>query len=215
MDLTRRRFGALVAGTVAATGGCMDAATGEGPLTFEASEVRASETAVEDTGYEHRITETVPFTKEFEVGGVSREVRADTVVSKYDKAIDMGPLGSKRTALFVVASTPKAEVAGRPFNPIEDMDNRELAEEFQSQYDEMTIREEIGTEVISVFDEDVDLSTFEAETAFEGQPIDIRLHIGVAETDDDLVVLLGGYPRRLPDEKANVVTLAESVEPVD
>lgn len=215
MDLTRRRFGALVAGTVAATGGCMDAATGEGPLTFEAAEVRASETAIEDTGYEHRTTETVPFTKEFEIGGVSREVRADTVVSKYDKAIDMGPLGSKRSALFVVASTPKAEVAGRTFNPIEDMDNRELAEEFQSQYEEMTIREEIGTSVISVFDEDVDLSTFEAETAFEGQPIDIRLHIGVAETDDDLVVLLGGHPRRLTDEKANVVTLAESVEPVD
>ncbi|MDL5362812.1 DUF6517 family protein [Halalkalicoccus sp. NIPERK01] len=215
MKMTRRAFGGLVAGTAAATAGCMEAATGDGPLTFEATEIRASETAVEDTGYDHRTTETVPFTKEFEVGGVSREVRADTVVSKYDKAIDMGPLGSQRSALFVVASTPKAEVGGRTFNPIEDMDNRELAEEFQSRYGEVTIRDEISTEVISVLDEDVDLSTFEAETELEGQPIDVRLHLGVAETDDDLVVLLGGHPRRITDEEANIVTLAESVEPID
>lgn len=215
MDLTRRKIGAFIAGTVAASAGCLDVATGEDPLTFEASEVRASETAVDDTGYEHQITETVQFTKEFEVGGQSREVEAENVVSKYDTSIDMGALGSQRSALFVVASTPKAEIAGRTFNPIEDMENRELAEEFQSQYGEMTIHDEVDRDVISVFNENVDFSRFDAETEFKGQRLDVYLHLGVAETDDDFVMLLGGYPQRIANEEANIVTLAESVEQTD
>lgn len=215
MKLTRRKIGMLIAGTIATSAGCLDAATGEEPLTFEAAEVRASETAVDDTGYEHQTTDTVPVTKEVEVGGQSREVEAINVVAKYDKAIDMGPLGSQRSALFVVASTPKAEIAGRTFNPIEDMENQELAEEFQSQYGEMTVRDELERDTISVLDEDIECSMFDAETEFEGHRLDVYLHLGVAETDDDFVVVLGGYPQEIADEEANIVTLAESVEQTD
>lgn len=212
MNLTRRELSALIAGTVASSAGCLDAATGDESLRFEASEVRASETAVDETGYEYQTTETPTVTREFEVSGTSREVEAVNVVSKYDKAIDMGPLGSRRSAVFVAAATPQVEVVGRTFNPIEDMENHEVAEEFQSQYGDVTIHEELDESVISVFDEDVEFSIFDAETEFEGHTVDVYLHLGVAETDDDFVVLLGGYPQEIADEQANIVTLAESVE---
>lgn len=212
MKMTRRDVNALIAGTIASTAGCLGVATGDESLRFEASEVRASDTAVDETGYEHQTTETPTVTREFEVGGQSREVEAVNVVSKYDKAIEMGPLGSQRSAMFVVATTPQVEVLSRTFNPIEDMENHEIAKKFQSQYGDMMIHEEVDNDSISVFGENVEFSMFDAETEFEGHAIDIYLHLGVAETDDDFVVLLGGYPQEITDEEANIVTLAESVE---
>lgn len=213
--MTRRQIGTLIAGTITASAGCGSVVSGDEPLRYKASEVRPSDTALAESGYEHQATQTSTITKEFDVGGISREAEAVNVVSEYDKAIDMGALGSQRSAIFVAAATPKIETIGRTFNPIKDMTNQEVAEDFQSQYNDVTIREEIGTDTINVFEKDVEFSMFSAESRLNGHTIDVYLHLGVAEINTDFVVLLGSYPQGATDEQTNVFNLAESVEQIE
>jgi hypothetical protein len=90
------------------------------------------------------------------------------------------------------------------------MDNRDLAEEFTSGYDEVSIDEEVDRTTLSVLGDDVEVSTYEAEAYLESELTEVDLHIGTAEADRDFVVLVGMYPK-VVDESEEIHRLAEAI----
>jgi hypothetical protein len=214
MALTRRGLCSLGALTLAGSGGCLDVLSDE-PARFVAPPTTVSDDALEETDYELESTEEVEETETFEAAGQSRDVEVVNQVAEYHKLIDMGPLGEARGAVFATLCTPAVSVLGRTFNPIEGMDNREIADEAQSQYEELSIGEEIDQRTVRLLDERVPLSKFEGEATFMGIGVDVFVHIALAEGDEEFVAVFGVYPRILPGEEDAIVALSEEVRVED
>lgn len=212
MSLSRRGLCTLVALAATGSAGCLDLLGGE-PARFVAPPARVDEEVLEGTDYSLEQTETEEEVRTFEIAaGQTREVEVVNRIAEYHRLIDMGPLGEAPGAVFGTLSTPAVEVLGRTFNPIEDADNRDLADEGQSQYEEISIGSEIDRRTITVLGESIELSKFEGEAMLSGLGIDVFAHVGIAEGDDEYVVVFGIYPQVLSGEEETTVTLAESVE---
>ena len=210
----RRTFVAGVS-TLAAAGlaGCTGL-VGDDPIEFEASPVGASDDALAETGYEFAELEDVVVERTFEAAGQSQEVVVTNRQAEYEKAIDFGPLGEQRAALFTVLSTPQVEVVGQEFNPVADMDTRELVETVQDGYDGLENIEPIGTADVTILDQETTQERFEAEADFDGTTVDVYLHVSEAvETAEDLVITVGAYPQQTDGEEDNVLRLMEGVDP--
>lgn len=213
MKHTRRAVGSMAVAALAGGAGCLGFVRGDEALEFAATAADPSDDALAETGYERRRTEEMDVVREFSAAGQTREVEVANVLSEYDKGIDMGPLGRARGAVFVAFATPQVEVLGRTFNPVGDLENRELAEEFQSQYEGVTVGDELDVRTIRVLGDSVDLSKFDAQAEFQGVGMDVYFHLGTAEADDegDFVVVIGVHPQHVGSEEENVVALAESL----
>ena len=211
MATSRRGFCSFVTATFAGSAGCLGVFSGDEPARFVAPLAPVSEEALSETAYELDGTEETEETHTFEVAGQSREVEVVNQVAEYDKPIDMGPLGEARGAIFGTLCTPAVSVLGRTVNPIEEMSNDEIAAEAQSEYEALSIGSEIDRRTIRVLDREIELSKFEGEATFEGVGVDVFVHIGLAEGDDEFVVVFGIYPQLLSNEEESIVTLAEGV----
>lgn len=212
MSLSRRGLCTLVALAATGSAGCLGVLAGE-PARFVAPPARVSEEVLEGSDYELERTETVEEQRTFEIAaGQTRDVEVVNRISEYHKLIEMGPLGEARGAVFATLSTPAVEVLGRTFNPVEDADNHEIADEAQSQYEGISIGSEIDRRTVTVLEEPIDLSKFEGEAAFGELSIDVFVHTGIVESDDEYVAVFGIYPRLLGGEEEPIVTLAEGVE---
>ena len=211
MRLGRRELGALVACSVLGAG-CLEVVRGG---EFAARPAPVAEAALEETGYDHYRTTEVERTHVVEAGGISREIDVVNVRSEYDRQVDLGPLGELRAAVFATLSTPKVEVLGRRFNPVDDMDNQEAADEMQSRYEEISIGQEIDRRTITVVDDSTDVSKFQGRATFSGVSLGVFVHVGIAETDHEYVLVLAIYPRPLSGEEKAVATLAEGTTVAD
>lgn len=215
MKFTRRAVGAGIATALAGTAGCLGFVRGDDALTAEAVGARPSDEALARTGYRHRSTETEPLHETIEIAGQEREVELTNVVVECNRGIDLGALGSARAAMFVAFATPQFEVLGRTFHPGDRISPRRLATELSSNYDDFSIGEEVEEREWTVFGEAVDVSTFEGRAAMGGTEIDVYVHLGTARNDEDLVIFVGAYPRRLDGEDERIETLAESLAPIE
>lgn len=207
MRLGRRELGVLVGCSILGAG-CLDLVRGE---AFVARPAPVAASALDETGYDHYRTVEIEETHTVEAGGVSREIDVVNVRSEYDRRVDLGPLGETRAAVFTTLSTPKIEVLGRTFNPVEGMDNQEVADELQSRYEEISIGTEIDRRTLTVLGDSIDVSKFTGEATFSEMSVDVFAHIGIAETDDGYVLLLAVYPRLLTGEEETITALIRGV----
>lgn len=210
MATTRRGLCSLAALTLTGSGGCLDVFRGE-PARFVAPPAPLADGVLEETGYELESMEQREETRTFEVAGQNHEVEVVNRVSEYQRSIAMGPLGEARGAVFATLCTPAVSVLGRTFNPVEGMDNREIAEETQSQYEELSVGSEIDRRTVRILGEGVPLSKFEGEATFRGVGIDVFVHVALAEGEEAFVVVFGIYPRLLSGEEEAIVSLAQGV----
>lgn len=220
MTISRRSLLAAGAtGTLAVTAGCLDFVLGNGPMTFESARAAPTDRALEERGYEEKEVREETIERSQEVGGVERDFEASLWVSLYSKEIEY--MGQKREgSAFAAVSVPGMEVAGRSVNPLDDMSNEELLEEFLSQVDsengdvnDIQHRESFTLEILGDGRE-VDL--FVGESEVEGETIEIEIKVTSFDHEGDLLVLLGVLPKMNAEESANVEVLMESVEhPVD
>lgn len=216
---TRSRRSLLAAGatgTLALTAGCLDFALGNGPLEFSGDRVAPSDGALEETEYTEESVEERSIEKSAEVGlSIEREFKAGIWQSTYVK--DVSILGGEReAALFTTLSIPAVEVAGRSFNPLEDLSNGELVERLLGEVDSEAGQIE-GIEHEESFGLDVlgdgrDVDTFIGQSTYDGEEIDVELTLTSFVHEDDLLVLLGTHPEVLAEESANVEVLLESAE---
>lgn len=211
MGYTRRAVGASLLAGLTGTAGCLGFVRGEEPLRFSAVGAEPSEDALGETGYRHHRTETEPITETIDVGGTTREVELVNVLVECDRAIDLGPIGRERAATFVAFASPAFEVAGRGFHPGDRIGPRRLATELSANYEELSIGDEVAERTLVVFDEEVEVTTFEGRAALGPTHLDVHVHLGTVTNDEDFVVLVGVHPERFEGERENVATLAESL----
>ena len=197
----------LGSGGLTLSAGCIGVLTGSEPLTFEASRATVSSAALEATGYEEDEVTSETVTRSFSAAGQTREVEVTNRIATYDRSIDFGALGSQEIAVFAVLSTPQVSVLNQTFNPVGEMSNRELLGELQSRYQGFAVGDSVGTSSASVLGETVEIEQFEATATFQGQEIDLYVHITTVAHEEDYVVPVAVYPRHLPDEEQRVFRL--------
>lgn len=204
--------GALLA-ILVVTSGCIGFLTGSAPLTFSATPATVSEHAVSESGYEYNGTKEVQMTRTFEVAGQQREVAVTNHLSEYDRTVDLGIFGGeKKAAVFAVFTTPQVEIAGKTFNPVGEMSNRELLEQLQSRYESIQIDERVERNIVTTLGTDATVETYAGTAAFGPFDVDVRVQITTIEHDGDFVIAIGVYPRLLPSEDETVRDLIRGLE---
>lgn len=222
--VTRRQLlGGAGATIAAASAGCSAIPfLGNEPLEFEATQTTVPASAREDTGYDEQgVTENV-VERTFEVGGQTQEVIVTNWQAQYDKAIDVSEVAdvpteqSARAATFTVLSTPQVSVLGRSFNPIADMDSRELAGRVEGDFENLENLEQVGEESALVAGQETTAGEFSADAQLSEAPVDVELALHIteaAEVGEDFVVTVGAYPRKVQEvERDNVFSMMEAVE---
>lgn len=169
----------------------------------------------DETGYEQTEIDEVVVEQEVGASIASEDVVVTNHATEHEKAVDMGPLGEQRGAVFTVLSTPQVEILGRQFNPVEEMSAAELVELVASNYDDIGNVSLEVEESVTILDQSTTQSRFTADASFQGTSVDVALHISEAvETDEDLLVTVGVYPAELDwREGENVISLMEGVTP--
>lgn len=195
---------------LASLAGCLSAA---GLDKHEASPAGVDPAVREETGYEQTSVDDLRIEEEVGAVGYSEDVLVINYLTEHEKTVDMGPLGEQRGAVFVILSTPKIEIAGRNVNPVEDKSTAELVELVADNYDDIENVERVADDEATILEQTTTMSTFTGDAAFNGQSVDVNLHVTEAvETDDDLLVTIGVYPERAASrEESNVRSLAEGV----
>lgn len=204
----RNLIAGLGAAGLAGLSGCLGAL---GMTEHEASPAGVEAGAREETGYQQTAVEPLPIQRE--VGPTDETVTVTNYMTKHEKSVDMGPLGSRRGAIFNVLTTPQVNILGKELNPIEEMSTQELMDLVRRNYDGISnISHEEDTDV-TILEQSTTKSRFTADAEFDGQDVDVDIHITEAvEAGEDLLVTIGVYPQYVrSQEKPNVTTLAEAV----
>lgn len=198
--------------TSLSSAGCIGFITGEEALAFEATQATVPNAVLEDTGYAEDDVSTEAVTRSFSVGGQSREVEVTNWLARYERSIELGPLGEQELGVFAVLSTPQVRVLNQTFNPVGEMSNRELLEQLQARYSNLTVGDRIGSDRLQILGEDATVDRFEATATFEATEIELRVHVTTVAHAEDYIVPIAIYPRRLPGEADRVNRLYEAIE---
>jgi hypothetical protein len=186
--------------------------TGSEALTFSASPATASDASLSETGYEEQNVTEQRVTRNVSAAGQTRQVNVTNQQAKYERAVDLGPLGSQRAAVFVTFASPEVSVAGRTFNPIADMSEREILQEFDSQYEGITVGSQVESRNVSTLGQSTELKQFDGTATLAGTELDVTIQTAKFQHEGDYVVAVGIYPQLLDGEESNVVLLLEGLE---
>ncbi|WP_323171344.1 DUF6517 family protein [Natrialba sp. PRR66] len=186
-----------------------------GMAHHEASPAGVDASVRNDTGYEQTTIDEFTVEREVGVSIATETVVITNYMTEHEKAVDMGPLGEQRGAVFIVLTTPQVNALGSQFNPVEDMSTDELVELVASNYDDIGSVSFVEETSVTVFDQSTTQSRYTAEASFQGQPVDVALHVSEAiETDDDLLVTVGVYPNEFDwSEEEQIFSLMDGVVP--
>lgn len=210
----KRRKALLIigAGTSMLTAGCVEFLTGEESLTFEATKGTVGRQAVQETGYQEQDVSTKTIARSFSAAGQTREVEVTNWVARYERTLELGSLGEQELGVFVVLSTPQVRVMEQTFNPVGEMSNRELLQELQSRYEGFAVGNRVATKLITILGNDVELEKFEGTATFQGQDIGLFIHIVTVAHEEDFVVPVAVYPKRLPGNEQKIFKLCRNIQ---
>lgn len=202
--MTSRRtvLGLGATASVGLLAGCLDFVTGDEPLEFEAERAAPSDQALEETGFEVEKIEEEEIEEVVDVG-VEREFRATFWVSAYSHELEIGGQETQGAA-FTAVSIPGMEVLGSQQNPIADMDNEELLDEFRDEFPsdqgEISDVSHRSSHEYEVLGADRDVDVFDAVAERSGQQYDVLIEMTNFEHEDDILVLVGVYPEDAADD---------------
>jgi hypothetical protein len=207
-----RTVASVLLATLLVTSGCVGFLTGSEALEFSASKATVSDQALSDTDYEKvEITEQT-VNETVSGAGQEREVQVTNWMAQYDRSVELGALGSKRAAVFVALATPQVEVAGKTFNPVGEMSNRELLEQLQSRYDSLQVGDQVGNDSVTALGEKRSVATFEGQASYQGSSVDVYIHVTKFKHDGDFIIAVAVYPQRLDGEQSKVYALLQGLE---
>lgn len=201
---TQRAWLAVGLTLLVGTAGCLGFVTGSEPLEFTASSAVVSDSTLQGTGYEEQSSEPVTLNRTIELQGEERELIITNHVATYQKKTAGNTIG-----MMAVVATPKAEVLDQGLNPIGRMGRQALLEQMfsfagVSNTGEIT---EVETTQQTVLGEQRDISVFETTRTQAGQEITVRIRMVRISHDDDYVIALGTYPKRMSNEGQTVQQL--------
>lgn len=186
--------------------------TGEESLSFSASPATVSDDARSTTGYEEVNVSERTVTREFSAAGQTREVEVTNQLAQYERTVDLGPLGSKRAAVFVALASPEVEVLGETFNPLADLSEREILQRFETQYEGLSVGSQVDNRTMTVLGQRTGVKKFEGTAQLSGTEVDVYLHVTKVKHAGDYVVAVAIYPQQLSGEEDDVVQLLEGLE---
>lgn len=214
-----RRAALKVAATasIGATAGCLGFVAGDGPLEFESERAAPSDATLEETGFDAESIEEESVEEVIDVV-VERELHATFWVSTYTKEADL-PGTDVDTAVFTAVSIPGMEVLGSQQNPIADMDNEELFEEFRddvrTEHGDVSDVTRRSTDELAILGDDREVDVFEAVAERHGETYDVLMEVTSFEHEDDILVLVGIYPADVTDDPPIDDLMASVDHPVD
>ena len=189
MKLTRRAVGALTVAGITGLAGC------SGSTSFTAE---YAETDTGETGYERTRQEESTISRTF----AGQDVTVTNTVTEYQKEVDLGLLGgSARVGVFAAFTSPRAEIAGRTFNPISNWDNQRIINELQSRFSGMDDIQQEGTEEVEMLGSSRTVTKFSATTTYEGQEVPLFILMANFDHESDVVIPLGVYPQEASDQE--------------
>ncbi|SEQ48850.1 DUF6517 family protein [Natrinema salaciae] len=204
----RTVIGGLGAAGLASLSGCLGLL---GLDEHESSPAGVEAAARDETGYDQTAIE--PLSIDRDVGPTDATVTVTNHMTKHEKAVDMGPLGSQRGAIFNVLTTPQVSILGKELNPIEEMSTQELMDLVRDNYDGISNISEGEDTDVTILGESTTQTRFTADAEFDGRDVNVAIHITEAvEAGEDLLVTIGVYPDYVAtQEEENVRTLTEAV----
>lgn len=178
--------------------GCMDLITGD-KARFEAQTAVVADDVASDTGYQEKSVRTDRIERTFEQ--VDRTVVVINSMAEYARSVTVGPL-SGELARFTALATPKITIVpGQPANPVDDMDNKALAEMVQSEYSDVSNVQHESDREVQMLGDAVQISKFSARARTQsGESVDVYIHIGQTDNEDDFVIAVGVHPQELDDQ---------------
>lgn len=207
----RQSLVALVVVLAAVTAGC-GFLTGQDSLSFSAEPATVGDDVQSETGYEEQAVESSTVTRNFSAAGQTRQVEVTNQQARYERAVDLGPLGSQRAAVFVTFTSPEVEAVGQTFNPVSDMSTREILQQFESQYEGLSVGDHVENRSVTALGASRMLEKYEGAATIGGSEVDVYVHATKFQHGDDYVVAVGIYPQQLDGEEENVVALVEGIE---
>ncbi|PSQ56906.1 hypothetical protein BRD18_08245 [Halobacteriales archaeon SW_7_71_33] len=211
MAFTRRRALVAAVGGLAVLPGC-GFITGDEPARFAAEPATVSDTARSDANYEERSVSEEVRTREFSAGGESRSVEVTNQLARYERRVDLGPLGSVRAAVFTALTSPAVEVLGETFNPLADLSEREIIDRFDSEYESVSVDDRVGRRDAQVLGQATTVEKYDGTAEIAGGTVDVYVHVTKLRHMDDFVVVVAVYPQRLSDEESNVFRLLSGLQ---
>lgn len=211
MRTTRRHLLAGAgAGIAAGLAGCTGGATSWG-----AANATLSTEVQNDTQFSHHRTTEDTITREFGVSVLTRTVEVTNVIAEYDRAIEVGPIGTRlQAAVFAVLSTPQVRMLGRTFNPVADMSTAEIAKMVQERYDQIGNVSEDREFEGTVAGESTTVTRFTATARLVEADVglDVYLYVSQAvEAGEDFLVTLSVHPRSFDLERSTIEQLMGGV----
>jgi len=207
--MQRRTVAVAALAALVVMGGCLGFLSG--PLTFSANKVTAQDSALEQTGYEKVTVEQQQVNRTFSAAGQSKDVEVTNWMAQYERRVSI--LGQeRRAAVFSAYSTPKVDVLGKTFNPIDDYDNRQLVELMQRQYGSISDVQPVSNQTVTVLGHDATVSKFSAKAQLDGTSVDVYIHVTKVKDGDDIVVAVGVYPQQLDGEEDHILTLMQHLD---
>ena len=179
-------------------------------LEFSASQATVSDAAAADAGYEEVAVERQTANRTFSAAGQEREVRLTNWVATYQR--DLGVGTSPAPGTVAVFATPEVSIAGQTLNPIGSMSDRELLETVLGQYGDVSDVSEQGTRTVRVLGSESTVVAFDATVRYQGQPVDVTIHLTRVNHGGDYVVAVGVHPALMSADQAGVDTMFEGIE---
>lgn len=183
--------------------------TGE-PLEFDASKATVSDTAQQAAGYEEVTVEPQTVTRTFTVAEQEREVTLTNWIANYER--DLGMVTSPAPGTVTVFATPEISIAGQTLNPVGSMSERELLELALQQYEDVSDPTEQGTRTVTVLGEVTTVTSYAATVEYQGQDVDITLHLTRVKHEGDVIVAVGAHPALITGQQAEIDTMFEGIE---
>ncbi|MGB9985789.1 DUF6517 family protein [Salarchaeum japonicum] len=207
--MSRRTAVAVALAALVLASGCLGFLSG--PVTFSANQVTVEDSTLESSGYEEVSVEEMQVNRTFEAAGQSKTVEITNWVAQYEKQVSV--LGvERRAAVFGTFSSPEVSVLGQSFNPLNDYDNRELVQLIQQQYGTISDLTAVSNTTLSVLGHSTTVTKFSGTANFDGQSIDVFVHVTKVNDGGDIVAAVGVYPQQLDGEEEHVVTLLQNLE---
>ncbi|QDX41278.1 DUF6517 family protein [Salarchaeum sp. JOR-1] len=206
--MSRRTAVAVALAALVLASGCLGFLSG--PVTFNANKVTVEDSTLQSSGYEEVSVEKMQINRTFEAAGQSKTVEITNWVAQYEKRVSI--LGvERRAAVFGTFSSPEVSVLGQSFNPLDTYNDREIAQLIQQQYGTISDLNAVSNTTMTVLGHSTTVTKFSGTANFDGQSIDVFVHVTKVNDGGDIVAAVGVYPQQLDGEEEHVHTLLRNL----
>ncbi|MDZ7747337.1 MAG: DUF6517 family protein [Halobacteriales archaeon] len=198
---TRRIIAVVAVAALVTLSGC-GFLLGNQALTFNASPVAVDDSTQSQTGYDEIRRTSLGVERSFQVAGQTRNVSVTNYLAEYGRTAET-LFSDQQIARVTVLSSPKVDVLGQSFNPLDNLSDRQLAQRFQEQYGSLNDLQFQSNRTTSILGSERTVSKFTAQAQMEGTSVDVNVHISTFEDGDDYIIAVAVHPQQI-DEQSNV-----------